>query len=628
MEAAVNSSKEPANKRDMEPAEGVGPSLKKTKTEDVIVVDATEREAEKQRPTPPSPEITVIKLNSKSAPKENNGGPVDRKNDAKSPVDRARTTTPDKMSPLKPVSNDTGKKQPSESGSSKASPKNGSSSNGGLSGGSGSAASLIGQSSTMDRTDRTSLQCLEQKLKDLQQKHQLKAKANDNHPKPKSMSPSSGLKSSKDSFHRRSETFIVERKKPLSSPVKKAIKKTSVTPPLHRENKLGGLFCPTTDAKVTILPCKPSPRDSEVRPLPSGSNSVTITKLSSGDSLSVPSKDIKKVFSKTDLKNKVMSSMAVKNEKFSFKSLSKVEKVGVGGEKIHKEHRPHGASSRESSRDGREKGSERRERVGSLKIIRCSKCREVFSTKEAKKLHTCNSILDAHYLIDGGDRQKTSPTSSLSNSDRSESTSASLSRSSSRSSSPGLPLSSVKRPAVMSAEASARLKAGKKLEEERDLARIKAGKLEDEEMEEEEGGGREAKSPGFPVKRDSMKEKWVEKEADAGDIQEKLYGSIKSDSFKKRTAGGLIIEAVKAGGPDGDVAAKPIKSSSIEIVKMERDVRKEGRDDMAGDGALFAFSGKRTYSPSMSDNTTEGKGNDMARVVDPDLSQKTFNVFF
>uniref|UniRef100_A0A0K2TVP2 F-box domain-containing protein n=1 Tax=Lepeophtheirus salmonis TaxID=72036 RepID=A0A0K2TVP2_LEPSM len=38
--------------------------------------------------------------------------------------------------------------------------------------------------------------------------------------------------------------------------------------------------------------------------------------------------------------------------------------------------------------------------------LRCSKCREVFSTKEAKRLHTCNSILDQHFLIESGDRLK------------------------------------------------------------------------------------------------------------------------------------------------------------------------------------------------------------------------------
>merc|ERR1712083_1020932 len=30
--------------------------------------------------------------------------------------------------------------------------------------------------------------------------------------------------------------------------------------------------------------------------------------------------------------------------------------------------------------------------------IQCSKCKLEYSTKEAKRLHTCNSILDQHYL--------------------------------------------------------------------------------------------------------------------------------------------------------------------------------------------------------------------------------------
>jgi hypothetical protein len=650
LSATANGGKEAAGgggaaKRDMEAGGGEvgGPILKKSKPDEVIIVDS-DRESEPPRiravgsgGPPSSPEITVIKLNSKTAAstaKENSGG--ERKSDVKSPSDShwtSRTTTPDKM---KPVSNESGKKQ-QDSSASKSSSKNGgnssssSSSGGGGAGSSNGATASGGQNTPMDRTDRTSLQCLEQKLKDLQQKHQQKAKNSENHAKPKSMSPSSGLKSSKDSsYHRRSESFIAERKKTLnssssssSSPVKKTVKKSSVTPPPpsshQRENKLGGLFCPTTDAKVTILPCKASPRD-EVKPLSSSSsssssssNSVTITKLSSGDTLSVPSKDIKKVFTaKSEMKSKVVTSLVgggAKSDKFSFKSLTKVEKIGGGGDKsgYREQHRAPGGTSRDHSR---EKGSaERRERLSSLKIIRCSKCREVFSTKEAKKLHTCNSILDAHYLIDGGDRQKTSPTSSVSNSDRSESTSTSLSRSSSRSSSPGLPLTVVKRSSMMaaavaavSADGSGRLKLARKLEEER----IKSGRsLESAEPNDEDDDKTVMGTTAFPAlaKRDSMKEKWVETKGSAHHRTEEADKRVSS-------SGGLVIEAVKAVvamGDGGEGGHKTVKSSSsIEILKMERDSR--SKDDLPSDAALFAFSGKRTYSPSMSENTTEGKG--------------------
>ena len=36
--------------------------------------------------------------------------------------------------------------------------------------------------------------------------------------------------------------------------------------------------------------------------------------------------------------------------------------------------------------------------------IRCPKCREVYSTKEAKQLHTCNSILDQRFLSVEGEQ--------------------------------------------------------------------------------------------------------------------------------------------------------------------------------------------------------------------------------
>ena len=38
--------------------------------------------------------------------------------------------------------------------------------------------------------------------------------------------------------------------------------------------------------------------------------------------------------------------------------------------------------------------------------ISCSKCKQTFSTRAAMRLHTCNSILDRHYLIDSSDRNR------------------------------------------------------------------------------------------------------------------------------------------------------------------------------------------------------------------------------
>ncbi len=82
--------------------------------------------------------------------------------------------------------------------------------------------------------------------------------------------------------------------------------------------------------------------------------------------------------------------------------------------------------------------------------INCNKCKQAFSTKEAMRLHTCNSILDSQYLTDSADRDRKSASSATaSNSvgassssstggDKSSTTSpvSSLSRGSSRSNSP------------------------------------------------------------------------------------------------------------------------------------------------------------------------------------------------
>lgn len=577
-----------AGKRDNEGPDGS--QLKRPKSsEDVIVLDGDN--------SPPkslaaSQDISIVKINNKVPARENIS--QERKGESKLSDGRPKSVVgisgPSNGSSSQSNPTTEKKMDPSLSKTSKSLPSN--------------------SSSTLDKTDRTSLQCLEQKLLDLkrQKNHsQEKTKtfstsgsssvsSHDSHTKLKSISPS-GIKSSKDSHHRRTEAYVLDRKKTMSSPVKK-VKKPYSAPTTPKENKLGGLFCPTTDAKVTILPCKTGAKEGgELKTATGnngGSNSVTITKVSSGDSCSVPAKDIKKVFSpKSDGKIKLASSASsssmssgVKTGKLTAKGLFKSEKLKNSdkSEKLHKEHRHKLKEyrNRESSKDGRE----RRERVGSLKIIRCSKCREVFSTKEAKKLHTCNSKLDAHYLIDGGDRQKTSPISSASNSDRSESTSASLSRSSSRSSSPGMPISSA--PGGKKGD-SPKPKAAKRLDDDK-IAKVKISlaKVKSEE-------DREKKDKINVVKKDVMREKWVETKP----------GSLKLD----RDVGldhpqGLIIEAMQS------------MDESIESKEM-----RAKEDAFNGDPSLFAFSGKRTYSPSMSEAThVDGKGRLIAKFYVDDQS--------
>jgi len=435
---------------------------------------------------------------------------------------------------------------------------------------SSSASSSSGGSSNHDRTDRTSLQCLEQKLLDLKQKAQAKsdknAAAEIHSSKPKSLSPS-GLKQNKEFIHRRKEDFITNsegRKKTSLSPMKKTIKK-SLSLPAGKDNKMGNLFCPTTDAKVTILPCnKPNGKDVDLKPA-SAANSVTITKLSSGDSLNVPPKDIKKMFnSKSEMKTKTSSG----HSKLSMKKSSGEKQRLSTGEKVHRDHK-----SRERNRE---------EGGGKQRHIGCSKCREQFSTKEAKKLHTCNSILDAHYLIDGGDRQKTSPTSSVSTS---ESNSASLSRSSSRSSSPGLPSTVVntvkKTPTTPTSGETPKLKIS-----------MKPG----ERSSEKPKVRKEDCSDKMKVKRDSMKEKWVESKSSSQ--KSDIHGD---DLVTKDDRTRITIEAMKPEESDPEKTA-----ASLEIVRMEG-----AKDDStAGDRIdhAFAFTGKRTYSPSMSETASvEGK---------------------
>lgn len=563
-------------KRDNEHVHEDGPLTKKQKSEDIIVIESDTKPLERVL-KPVTPDVTVTKLGggpTKEAKEVNQGStqrpekrPADQLNSiASSPEARSKSQGE------KPILQRTSSFDSSGAKKSDNTPKSKMSS----STSSSSASSSSGGSSNHDRTDRTSLQCLEQKLLDLKQKAQAKsdknAAAEVHSSKPKSLSPS-GLKQNKEFIHRRKEDFITNsegRKKTSLSPMKKTIKK-SLSLPAGKDNKMGNLFCPTTDAKVTILPCnKPNGKDVDLKPA-SAANSVTITKLSSGDSLNVPPKDIKKMFnSKSEMKTKTSSG----HSKLSMKKSSGEKQRLSSGEKVHRDHK-----SRERNRE---------EGGGKQRHIGCSKCREQFSTKEAKKLHTCNSILDAHYLIDGGDRQKTSPTSSVSTS---ESNSASLSRSSSRSSSPGLPSTVVptvkKTPTTPTSGETPKLKISMKPGGERSSEKPKVRK--------------EDCSDKMKVKRDSMKEKWVESKSSSQ--KSDIHGD---DLVTKDDRTRITIEAMK---PEESDSVGDKTAASLEIVRMEG-----AKDDStvgAGDRIdhAFAFTGKRTYSPSMSETASvEGKG--------------------
>ena len=528
-----------------------GPVTKKQKNEDIILIESEQKPAERSS-KPAGQDVTVIKVKSGIQSKEKA-----QKASADLSLSPESKTKPSSLQ--RTGSFDSSRK--GEQKEQKEQKMSKTPTNSSLNSSSSSSSSTC----TLDKTDRTSLHCLEQKLKDLQKasaqtktKHQsgdvLSSKPS------KSLSPS-GMKPSKDNHHRRKEDFITERKKCNSSPSKKLLKKSPSLPQV-KESKIGNLFCPTTDAKVTILPIN-KPKDLEHKPQ-SSSNSVTITKISSGDSLSVPSKDIKKVFSP---KSKVAPDAS---KKFSLKTFSKSEKArGDKSDKTHKEHkhRDKEQRSRESSRESREGRA-------------CGKCNDQFSTKEAKKLHTCNSILDAHYLIDERDRQKTSPTSSVSNSE----TSGSLSRSSSRSSSPGAGAGiSNKKPT----ETPAKIKLVKN--DSSDISKVKISLKKDESDEKVKRPG------GSGPKRDSPKEKWVESKNNYKSDQQHL-------SERDRTSG-MIMEPLS----NDDLLVKQ------QLGKNNGDCRKDGKEDLSLISNRvdheFSFSGKRTYSPSMSESiSVDGKG--------------------
>ena len=78
-------------------------------------------------------------------------------------------------------------------------------------------------------------------------------------------------------------------------------------------------------------------------------------------------------------------------------------------------------------------GSSSDPRVPSPSIVCASKCKQAFSTREAMRLHTCNSILDSQYLTDlRADRQRSpsgTPTSAPSLQEKPKSTRVSKSKS-------------------------------------------------------------------------------------------------------------------------------------------------------------------------------------------------------
>ena len=242
---ARDSSKEQV-KRDNDSSQD-GPVLKKHKNDDIVLLETDARPPDKVS-KPPVPDVTVIKVKTGLTPTKD----VSSSNGSSSNKERKSSSSSEQSSSEKLKPSSSLQRTSSFDNSSRKSDKEKSSKS------SSSLASASAASCTLDKTDRTSLNCLEQKLLELQKATQKSKPSVDNvlSSKPKSSSPL-GIKPSKDSHHRRKEDFITDRKKFNSSPSKKLLKKSSSLP-LVKENKMGNLFCPTTDAKVTILPMLPA----------------------------------------------------------------------------------------------------------------------------------------------------------------------------------------------------------------------------------------------------------------------------------------------------------------------------------------------------------------------------------
>ena len=193
-----------------------------------------------------------------------------------------------------------------------------------------------------------------------------------------------------------------------------------------------------------------SPASEKPQSLP---GAVTITKLSTGTSQQVESKDLKNLLSGPDGKihsgsngirvpqsptdggvgaKKSSNSYSVQKQK-KLQQQQQQQQLHNNHHHHHHHHQVH--QQHDSSGGGGGGGSD----------ISCAKCKQAFSTKEAMRLHTCNSILDSQYLTDSADRHRImvgggshSATSSSAADSKSSSpgSGSSLSRSSSRSNSP------------------------------------------------------------------------------------------------------------------------------------------------------------------------------------------------
>ena len=136
----------------------------------------------------------------------------------------------------------------------------------------------------------------------------------------------------------------------------------------------------------------------------SSTGSVTITKLSTGSSLSVESKDLKTILSSSG-----------GNRALSNNPTAKAGSSLENGFKLKKQNVDIVSMSSTTGNSTTSITSNKSEQLSPTDSIKCNKCNEEYSTKEARRLHTCNSILDQHYLsVDNTDRSVQNPKTSSS----------------------------------------------------------------------------------------------------------------------------------------------------------------------------------------------------------------------
>ena len=149
----------------------------------------------------------------------------------------------------------------------------------------------------------------------------------------------------------------------------------------------------------------------------SSSGSVTITKLSTGSSLSVESKDLKTILSSSGSgRNLSISSSSSSSKSGNVENGFKMKK-NVDIVPLSTNSKPEQLSPTDN-------------------VIKCNKCNEEYSTKEARRLHTCNSILDQHYLSVDNPEQRSNQKTSSPSSPQLSSSSATVNDHHGRSSSP------------------------------------------------------------------------------------------------------------------------------------------------------------------------------------------------